>query len=126
MITRVSNDKLNERYTTTANNINAFNFTWTVQGIGLFVINAAIWTDATDDYGTTNCAIYVDGACVTANTHRYGESSNAVELDAGATFVYWFTSPLKTHQIQLLAGSTKTGTKTLTYTVQGIFGLEVS
>ena len=126
MITRVSNDKLNERYTTTANNINAFNFTWTVQGIGLFVINAAIWTDATDDYGTTNCAIYVDGACVTANAHRYGESSNAVELDAGATFVYWFSSPLKTHQIRLLAGSTKTGTKTLTYTVQGIFGLEVS
>jgi hypothetical protein len=126
MITRVSNDKLNERYTTTANNINAFNFTWTVQGIGLFVINAAIWTDTTDDYGTTNCAIYVDGACVTANAHRYGESSNAVELDAGATFVYWFSSPLKTHQIRLLAGSTKTGTKTLTYTVQGIFGLEVS
>lgn len=125
LITSVSNNLLNKRYTTTANDIHAFNFTWTVSGTGLFIINAAVWTDTTDDYGTTNCAIYVDGACVTSNTHRYGETSNAVELDAGATFVYWFNDS-KTHQIQLLAGSTKTGTKTLTYTVQGIFGLEVS
>ncbi len=125
LVTSVSNNLLNQRYTTTANSIEAFNFTWTVSGTGLFVINAAVWTDTTDDYGTTNCALYVDGACVTSNTHRYGESSNAVELDAGTTFVYWFNDT-KTHQIQLLAGSTKTGTKTLTYTVQGLFGLKVS
>lgn len=110
---------LNKRYTTTANTINAFNFTWTVSGTGLFVINAAVWTDTTDDYGTTNCAIYVDGACVTSNTHRYGDTSNEVELDAGATFIYWFNDT-KTHKVQLLAGSTKTGTKTLAYTVQGL------
>lgn len=116
---------LNKRYTTTANAVNAFNFTWTVSGTGLFVINAAVWTDTTDDYGTTNCAIYIDGACVTSNAHRYGETSNEVELDAGATFIYWFNDT-KTHKVQLLAGSTKTGTKTLTYTVQGLFGLKVS
>ena len=62
--------------------------------------------------------------CVTANTHRYGESSNAVELDAGATFVYWFQN-VENVSVLLKAGSTKTGTKTLTYTSQGLFGLTV-
>lgn len=109
----------------TALAIQAFNYAWTINGTGLFILNAGVWTDTTDDYGTTNCAIYVNGACVVANTHRYGESSNSVELDAGATFVYWFVNA-NNQKVLLQAGSTKTGNKTLTYTVQGLFGLAVT
>lgn len=118
-------NKLNQRATTSANDTQAFNYVWTINGTGLFILNAGLWTDTTDDYGTTNCAIYVNGACVTANSHRYGESSNSVELDAGATFVYWFRNA-NNQKVQLQAGSTKTGNKTLTYTVQGLFGLAVT
>ena len=121
----VGYNKLNQRATTSANGIQAFNYAWTINGTGLFILNAGVWTDTTDDYGTTNCAIYVNGACVVANTHRYGESSNSVELDAGATFVYWFVNA-NNQKVLLQAGSTKTGNKTLTYTVQGLFGLAVT
>lgn len=121
----VGYNKLNQRATTSANDTQAFNYVWTINGTGLFILNAGLWTDTTDDYGTTNCAIYVNGACVTANSHRYGESSNSVELDAGATFVYWFRNA-NNQKVQLQAGSTKTGNKTLTYTVQGLFGLKVT
>lgn len=121
----VGYNKLNQRATTSANNTQAFNYAWTINGTGLFILNAGLWTDSTDDYGTTNCAIYVNGACVTSNTHRYGESSSSVELDAGATFVYWFRNA-NNQKVLLQAGSTKTGNKTLTYTVQGLFGLAVT
>ena len=121
----VGYNKLNQRATTSANSIQAFNYAWTINGTGLFILNAGVWTDTTDDYGTTNCAIYVNGACVVANTHRYGESSNSVELDAGATFEYWFVNA-NNQKVLLQAGSTKTGNKTLTYTVQGLFGLAVT
>ena len=121
----VGYNKLNQRATTSANDTQAFNYAWTINGTGLFILNAGLWTDTTDDYGTTNCAIYVNGACVVANTHRYGESSNSVELDAGATFVYWFVNA-NNQKVLLQAGSTKTGNKTLTYTVQGLFGLAVT
>ncbi len=121
----VGYNKLNQRATTSANNTQAFNYAWTINGTGLFILNAGLWTDTTDDYGTTNCAIYVNGACVTSNTHRYGESSSSVELDAGATFVYWFRNA-NNQKVLLQAGSTKTGNKTLTYTVQGLFGLAVT
>lgn len=121
----VGYNKLNQRATTSANSIQAFNYVWTINGTGLFILNAGVWTDTTDDYGTTNCAIYVNEACVVANTHRYGESSNSVELDAGATFVYWFVNA-NNQKVLLQAGSTKTGNKTLTYTVQGLFGLAVT
>ena len=56
---------------------------------------------------------------------RYGENSSSVELDAGATFVYWFRNA-NNQKVLLQAGSTKTGNKTLTYTVQGLFGLAVT
>ena len=121
----VGYNKLNQRATTSANDTQAFNYAWTINGTGLFILNAGLWTDTTDDYGTTNCAIYVNGACVTSNTHRYGESSSSVELDAGATFVYWFRNA-NNQKVLLQAGSTKTGNKTLTYTVQGLFGLAVT
>lgn len=121
----VGYNKLNQRATTSANDTQAFNYAWTINGTGLFILNAGLWTDTTDDYGTTNCAIYVNGACVTSNTHRYGENSSSVELDAGATFVYWFRNA-NNQKVLLQAGSTKTGNKTLTYTVQGLFGLAVT
>lgn len=125
LVTSIGYDKLNQRATTSANDIQAFSYAWTINGTGLFILNAGLWTDTTDDYGTTNCAIYVNGACVTSNTHRYGENSSSVELDAGATFVYWFMNA-KNQKVLLQAGSTKTGNKTLTYTVQGLFGLAVT
>lgn len=121
----VGYNKLNQRATTSANDTQAFNYAWTINGTGLFILNAGLWTDTTDDYGTTNCAIYVNGACVTSNTHRYGENSSSIELDAGATFVYWFRNA-NNQKVLLQAGSTKTGNKTLTYTVQGLFGLAVT
>lgn len=96
-----------------------------INGTGLFILDASVWTDTTTDYGTTSCAIYVDGACVAANRHRYGEDSINVEFDAGTTFVYWFRYA-RNKQITLQAGSSKSGTKTLTYTVQGLFGLTVA
>lgn len=125
MYAPVSYDKLNQRATTSSTDTDSFKYTWTINGTGLFILDASVWTDTTTDYGTTSCAIYVDGACVAANRHRYGEDSINVELDAGTTFVYWFRYA-RNKQIILQAGSSKIGTKTLTYTVQGLFGLTVA
>ena len=125
MYAPVSYDKLNQRATTSSTDTDSFNYTWTINGTGLFILDASVWTDTTTDYGTTSCAIYVDGACVAANRHRYGEDSINVEFDAGTTFVYWFRYA-RNKQITLQAGSSKSGTKTLTYTVQGLFGLTVA
>ena len=66
--------------------------------------------------------MYIDDACVSSNMHRYGESSNNVELDAGCSFV-WYFSDSNTHTLRLKAGSSKDGTKTLTRSIQGLFGL---
>jgi len=125
MYAPVSYDKLNQRATTSSTDTDSFKYTWTINGTGLFILDASVWTDTTTDYGTTSCAIYVDGVCVAANRHRYGEDSINVELDAGTTFVYWFRYA-RNKQITLQAGSSKSGTKTLTYTVQGLFGLTVA
>lgn len=125
MYAPVSYDKLNQRATTSSTDTDSFKYTWTINGTGLFILDASVWTDTTTDYGTTSCAIYVDGACVAANRHRYGEDSINVEFDAGTTFVYWFRYA-RNKQITLQAGSSKSGTKTLTYTVQGLFGLTVA
>lgn len=113
---------LNSRVTTQSTGLEYFKYTYTFKGPGLLIANAAVWTDETDDYGTTNCAMYIDGACVSVNRHRYGESSNSVELDAGCSFV-WYFSDSNTHTLQLKAGSSKVGTKTLTRSIQGLFGL---
>ena len=113
---------LNSRVTTQSTEWDYFKYTYTFKGPGLLIANAAVWTAATYDYGTTVCAMYIDDACVSSNMHRYGESSNSVELDAGCSFV-WYFSDSNTHTLRLKAGSSKAGTKTLTRSIQGLFGL---
>lgn len=118
----VNMEGLNVRVTSSASGIDIFWYTWNFRGTGLLLVNCAVWTDETDDYGTTSCAIYINDACVTANTHRYGENSNSVELDAGCSFAYWVRdSDIK---LTIKAGSTKDGIKTFTRTIQTLFGLE--
>ena len=118
----VNMEGFNVRVTSSASGIDIFWYTWNFRGTGLLLVNCAVWTDETDDYGTTSCAIYINDACVTANTHRYGENSNSVELDAGCSFAYWVRdSDIK---LTIRAGSTKDGIKTFTRTIQTLFGLE--
>lgn len=118
----VNMEGFNVRVTSSASGIDIFWYTWNFRGTGLLLVNCAVWTDETDDYGTTSCAIYINDACVTANTHRYGENSNSVELDAGCSFAYWVRdSDIK---LTIKAGSTKDGIKTFTRTIQTLFGLE--
>lgn len=114
---------LNKRKTSSGNNsTDLFHLIFNFKGPGMLIASAACWTDTTDDFGTTSCSMYIDGACVSANTHRYGESSIAIELDAGCSFSWFFTDS-NTHKLEIYGGSSKNGTKTLTYSVQGLFGL---
>ena len=41
----VGYNKLNQRATTSANDTQAFNYAWTINGTGLFILNAGLWTD---------------------------------------------------------------------------------
>ena len=117
-------ENLNFRETSTNNSTELFNKSYKISGCGMLIINCSIWTDETSDYGTISCAIYIDGACVNANRHRT-ESANAVELDAGCSFSWWFCDDTE-HTLQIIAGSTKNGTKTYTQSIQALFGLTVS
>ncbi len=117
-------ENLNYRDTSTNTNIDLFNYSYKIKGNGMLVVNCSIWTDETSDYGTTSCAIYIDEYCVNANRHRT-DSENAVELDAGSCFTWWFCDDTE-HTLRIIAGSTKTGTKTYTQSIQALFGLTVS
>lgn len=117
-------ENLNYRDTSTNNNIDLFNCSYKISGNGMLIVNCSIWTDETSDYGTTSCAIYIDEYCVNANRHRT-DSENAVELDAGSCFTWWFCDDTE-HTLRIIAGSTKTGTKTYTQSIQALFGLTVS
>ena len=117
-----SYEELNYRWTSYGNSTEEFSASWHFKGTGLLLVSCAIWTDETSDYGTTSCAIYINNVCVVANRHRYGESENSVELDAGCSFAYWFTDADIT--LQIIGGSTKDGLKTFTRTVQALFGLK--
>lgn len=117
-----SYEEINYRWTSYGNSTEEFSASWHFKGTGLLLVSCAIWTDETSDYGTTSCAIYINSVCVVANRHRYGESENSVELDAGCSFAYWFTDADIT--LQIIGGSTKDGLKTFTRTVQALFGLK--
>lgn len=117
-------ENLNYRDTSTNTNIDLFNRSYKISGNGMLIVNCSIWTDETSDYGTTSCAIYIDEYCVNANRHRT-DSENAVELDAGSCFTWWFCDDTE-HTLRIIAGSTKTGTKTYTQSIQALFGLTVS
>ena len=114
---------INQRITTSSNSLESFNKTWKISGNGLLTISTAIWTDETNDYGTISCAIYIDNACVAANKHRL-TTANAIEIDAGCSFS-WVFNDNKERELRIIAGSSKEGQKTITYSVQGSFGLAI-
>lgn len=114
---------INQRITTSSNSLESFNETWKISGNGLLTISAAVWTDETNDYGTISCAIYIDNACVAANKHRL-TTANAIEIDAGCSFS-WVFNDNKERELRIIAGSSKEGQKTITYSVQGSFGLAI-
>lgn len=114
---------INQRITTSSNSLESFNKTWKIRRNGLLTISAAIWTDETNDYGIISCAIYIDNACVAANKHRL-TTANAIEIDAGCSFS-WVFNDNEEHELRIIAGSSKEGQKTITYSVQGSFGLAI-
>lgn len=115
---------INVKETSTSIKLDDYVRNYTIKGNGMLVINLSVWTDTTDDYGTTTAKIYIDGNCVMNNRNRLA-NSHPSELAGGATFVWWFNDNA-THRIKLEAGSTKEGTKTYTQSIQALFGLQIS
>lgn len=115
---------INVRETSTSIKLDDYVRNYTIKGNGMLVINLSVWTDTTDDYGTTTAKIHIDGNCVMNNRNRLA-NSHPSELAGGATFVWWFNDNA-THRIKLEAGSTKEGTKTYTQSIQALFGLQIS
>lgn len=115
---------INFRRTSSLSETNTFEYDYNISGCGMLIVNCAIWTDETSDFGTTSCAIYIDNACVSANRDRINTESS-VEIDTGCSFVWWFydESP---HTLKIIAGSTKNGTKTYTQSIQALFGLNIT
>lgn len=113
----------NYRWATYENNLNTTLFIRTFHGPCLIIANVSIWTDDTSDYGTIKCGLYLDGYCVTENQHRL-ETTNAIELSAGATYV-WYFSDNEAHTLSGIGGSTKNEKKTITYSVQALFNNDV-
>lgn len=115
---------INVRESSTSIDLASFTRNYVIKGNGMLIVNISVWTDATDDYGTTAAEIYIDEKCVTENRHRM-TNSHPSELAGGATFVWWFNDNT-THSIIIKAGSSKNGTKTYTQSIQALFGLQIS
>ena len=115
---------INVRDTSTSIDLASFTRKYTIKGNGMLIVNISVWTDTTDDYGTTAAEIYIDEKCVMENHHRM-TNSHPSELAGGATFVWWFNDNA-THSIIIKAGSSKNGTKTYTQSIQALFGLQIS
>lgn len=115
---------INVRESSTSIDLASFKRNYVIKGNGMLIVNISVWTDATDDYGTTTAEIYIDNKCVTENRHRM-TNSHPSELAGGTTFVWWFNDNT-THNIQIKAGSSKEGTKTYTQSIQALFGLQIS
>ncbi len=115
---------INVRESSTSIDLASFTRNYVIKGNGMLIVNISVWTDATDDYGTTAAEIYIDNKCVTENRHRM-TNSHPSELAGGTTFVWWFNDNT-THHIQIKAGSSKEGTKTYTQSIQALFGLQIS
>lgn len=122
-LTPYSTYRPNFRWETHKNDLNTTLFVRTFHGPCLIIANVSIWTDETSDYGTTKCGLYLDGYCVSENQHRL-ETANAIELSAGATYV-WYFSDNEAHTLSGIGGSTKDGKKTITYSVQALFNNDV-
>lgn len=115
---------INVRESSTSIELNNFVRNYVIKGNGMLIVNISVWTDTTNDYGTTKAEIYIDGHCVMENCNRM-TNSHSSELAGGATFVWWFNDNT-THSIQVKAGSSKEGTKTYTQSIQALFGLQIS
>lgn len=115
---------INVRESSTSIDLDSFKRNYVIKGNGMLIVNISVWTDTTDDYGTTAAEIYIDEKCVTENRHRM-TNSHPSELAGGTTFVWWFNDNT-THHIQIKAGSSKNGTKTYTQSIQALFGLQIS
>ena len=115
---------INVRESSTSIDLASFTRNYVIKGNGMLIVNISVWTDTTDDYGTTAAEIYIDKKCVTENRHRM-TNSHPSELAGGTTFVWWFNDNT-THNIQIKAGSSKEGTKTYTQSIQALFGLQIS
>lgn len=115
---------INVRESSTSIDLASFTRNYVIKGNGMLIVNISVWTDTTDDYGTTTAEIYIDNKCVTENRHRMTNSYPS-ELAGGTTFVWWFNDNT-THNIQIKAGSSKEGTKTYTQSIQALFGLQIS
>ena len=115
---------INVRESSTSVELDNFVRNYTIKGNGMLIVNISIWTDTTNDYGTTTAEIYIDRNCVMENRNRM-TNSHSSELAGGATFVWWFNDNT-THHIQIKAGSSKEGTKTYTQSIQALFGLQIS
>lgn len=115
---------INVRESSTSIDLDSFKRNYVIKGNGMLIVNISVWTDTTDDYGTTAAEIYIDEKCVTENRHRM-TNSHPSELAGGTTFVWWFNDNT-THHIQIKAGSSKDGTKTYTQSIQALFGLQIS
>lgn len=115
---------INVRESSTSIDLASFTRNYVIKGNGMLIVNISVWTDATDDYGTTAAEIYIDEKCVTENRHRM-TNSHPSELAGGTTFVWWFNDNT-THHIQIKAGSSKEGAKTYTQSIQALFGLQIS
>ena len=115
---------INVRESSTSIDLASFTRNYVIKGNGMLIVNISVWTDTTDDYGTTAAEICIDNKCVTENRHRM-TNSHPSELAGGTTFVWWFNDNT-THNIQIKAGSSKDGTKTYTQSIQALFGLQIS
>lgn len=115
---------INVRESSTSIDLASFTRNYVIKGNGMLIVNISVWTDTTDDYGTTAAEIYIDNKCVTENRHKM-TNSHPSELAGGTTFVWWFNDNT-THNIQIKAGSSKNGTKTYTQSIQALFGLQIS
>lgn len=120
----VSFDRNISNNITSSTSLEAISNSYTISGNGLLIVNISIWTDTTNDFGTTTAKIYLDGNCVMNNRNRM-TNSHPSELAGGATFIWWFADG-KTHTLKLEAGSSKDGKKTYTQSMQGLFGLQIS
>lgn len=115
---------INVRESSTSIDLASFTRNYVIKGNGMLIVNISVWTDTTDDYGTTTAEIYIDEKCVTENRHRM-TNSHPSELAGGTAFVWWFNDNT-THHIQIKAGSSKNGAKTYTQSIQALFGLQIS
>ena len=100
---------------------NGFNAQFHCSGTGLLLINASVWTDSTNDYGTTYCEIIYGEVTASMSGHRLTESYGQ-RVSANATYAVWVENA-NNQSFVIKGGSSKEGTKYLRMNIQAIMGL---